>query len=514
MKTVSFYYSGLFFRSYLATDAEIMTGWTRDGTTSTFFELQEGLTAEAIADLIRLVREAEDRIGLMVVDSGVEIGIAEITDIDNQLKDAVIGVALGPPARQNFGYAHKIMEGLIWFCTESYGLKTLKCRINSESKRMLGIAYSFGFEKEREYIIWKGGASTYITTAAYSSDQEREASGSHLELIGGTPCIRLNPKKWETQGNLYAKVDSFSPSNNAEGRIARRALEAAVKAGEVNPATTIIAATGTSLGMSFAKTCALYGLPLVAVLPRGAMPQEERGRLEAAGGMLVETPREYAFQGAAQYAEFLRGNIANSFLVNEGELRATASAYIESEESDNRSASSLDTVILCLGPKATLTGVVKNLSRYPKNVKVYAVELETNATSGHAPPDDGHARAGTGILPQVLKTELLDGIMLTPDHEASAYVSLLAGNEGLHCGISSGAALSVAVKYCNDNPHENVLVVLPDNEVEHIRREPRDGSLEALLGAGLKGSELPQCIGLAEWCRLFPDGLRTPVLMA
>lgn len=287
-------------------------------------------------------------------------------------------------------------------------------------------------------------------------------------LVGNTPLVKLNriKKHFNCYAEIIAKLESFNPSASVKDRIAYSMLIAAEKEGSISPEkTTLIEATSGNTGIALAMVSAAKGYKLILTMP-DTMSIERRAMLRAYGAELQLTPGKEGMKGALNLANELSEQIPNSFQFNQFENPANPEIHAQTtareiwEQTDHN----LDGLITGVGTGGTVTGCANYLKKVNPNCKIYAVEPKKSAViSGLKPGSHLIQGIGAGFIPQVLKKELIDEIIMIDDDEAFYFGRLLAKMEGLLSGISSGAALAATLKIAKrkDLMNKRLIVILP-----------------------------------------------------
>lgn len=285
-------------------------------------------------------------------------------------------------------------------------------------------------------------------------------------LIGKTPLVRLERmcKKYGLKAEICAKVESFNPFS-VKDRVAQEIVLQAEKDGRLKKGGTIIEPTSGNTGIGLAFIGALKGYRVVLVMPE-SMSIERRKLVAALGAEVVLTPASAGMQGALDKAEQMAketgGYIANQF-ANPANPKAheltTAKEIIE--DTDGK----VDIFVSAVGTGGTLTGTGRTLKAFNKDVRVVAVEPASSPllTKGYA---GAHAIQGIGanFVPDILDRDLIDEVVDVTDARAKEVTKELAKEEGLLCGISSGAALAAAIEVAKreENAGKRIVVILPD----------------------------------------------------
>ncbi len=290
-----------------------------------------------------------------------------------------------------------------------------------------------------------------------------------LDLVGNTPMVRLHRLPPAGSALVWAKLEAFNPGGSVKDRIALSMIEAAEESGELSPGGTIVEATSGNTGIGLAMTAAVKGYRLVLTMP-DTMSAERRALLAAYGAELVVTPGEQGMKGAIakaeelvqEYGYFMPLQFANP--ANPEVHRRTTAAEILSQ------VEHLDAFVGGVGTGGTITGVGEILKDALPGVQIVAVEpAGSPVLSGGAPGKHKIQGIGAGFVPDVLNTALIDEVIQVQDKDAGAMARLLALQEGILAGISSGAATWAAIQVAQRLGEGKVVVVLlPDGGERYL----------------------------------------------
>jgi len=272
------------------------------------------------------------------------------------------------------------------------------------------------------------------------------------ELIGKTPLVRLNSVTAGLHATVLAKLESMNPGGSVKDRIAKGMIEAALAAGKITKDSLIVEPTSGNTGIGLALICAIKGLKLVLTMPE-SMSIERRKLLAGYGAELVLTPAAEGMPGAIRKALELVEQTPGAFLpmqfdnpANPAAHRATTALEVW-EDTDG----AVDAFVAGVGTGGTLTGVGQVLKQKKPGVRVVAVEpSDSPVLSGGKPGAHKIQGIGAGFVPAVLDTTVYDEVIQVRAEDAFATARRLMREEGISCGISSGAnafaALSLAAR--------------------------------------------------------------------
>ena len=288
------------------------------------------------------------------------------------------------------------------------------------------------------------------------------------ELIGRTPMVELSnlEDKLGLDVTLLAKVEALNPGGSAKDRVAKRMVEDAEKAGILKAGATIIEPTSGNTGIGLAVMAAARGYRAIIVMP-DSMSMERRLLMTAFGAELVLTEGAKGMTGAIEKAEELAKEIPNSFIPGQFDNPSNPAAHYETtgpeiwEDTDGK----VDIFVAGIGTGGTISGTGKFLKEQNPDIKVIGVEPAASPllTKGEAGPH-GLQGMGANFVPATLDKEIYDEVLTVTEEEAYEAGRLIARNEGLLVGISSGAALHGALEVAKrpENAGKNIVVLLPD----------------------------------------------------
>ena len=286
-----------------------------------------------------------------------------------------------------------------------------------------------------------------------------EIKESALELIGGTPILKLNryAKKREiTEATVLAKLEYLNPAGSVKDRIALAMIEDAEEKGLLKPGATIIEPTSGNTGIGLAAVAAAKGYKAILTLP-DTMSVERRNLLKAYGAELVLTEGAKGMKGAIAKADELNKEIEGSIIL--GQFVNPANPKVHKETTGPEIWKQTD-------GKVTVTGVGEYLKEQNPDVKIVAVEPATSAVLSTGKPGAHKIQGiGAGFVPEVLNTKVYDEIITIENEDAFAEGKAFAISEGILVGISSGAALKAAEILAKrpENKGKTIVALLPDS---------------------------------------------------
>jgi cysteine synthase A len=285
------------------------------------------------------------------------------------------------------------------------------------------------------------------------------------DLIGNTPLIHLQRVVPANAGEVLAKLEFQNPGGSVKDRIALSMVEAAEKAGVINPETILLEPTSGNTGIGLAMVAAAKGYRCTLIMP-DSMSMERRKLLRAYGADLIITPGELGMQGAIDEAQSLAKTDGRYFILQQFQNPANPEAHrrTTAEEIWRDSEGHIDLLVSGVGTGGTLTGIASALKPRRSTLQVVAVEpMESPILSGGAPGPHKIQGIGAGFIPQVLQPGLIDEVFRVSNEEAFTMARRMPREEGILVGISSGAAIHAAVELAQrpDNLHKRVVVIVP-----------------------------------------------------
>jgi len=292
------------------------------------------------------------------------------------------------------------------------------------------------------------------------------------ETIGRTPLVRLNRVTAGIGAEIYAKCEFFNPLSSVKDRIGVNMLDAAERAGRVDAETVIIEPTSGNTGIALAFVCAARGYRLILTMP-DSMSIERRKLLRFFGAELVLTPAAEGMTGAIRKAEDLARQLPKSFVPQQFNNPANPDVHRDTtaneiwDDTDGR----VDVLISGVGTGGTITGVSEVIKARKPSFRTVAVEPRNSAVlSGGEPGRHGIQGIGAGFVPAILNTEIIDEIVRVSDEDALATARRVGREEGIPCGISSGAAVWAALQVGARREHAGqlIVVILPSSAERYL----------------------------------------------
>lgn len=295
--------------------------------------------------------------------------------------------------------------------------------------------------------------------------------------IGNTPLVALHRIAAGAGASIVAKIEGRNPAYSVKDRIGAAMLDAAEAAGHLQRGSkrrVVIEPTSGNTGIALAYVCAARGYPLILTMPE-TMSIERRRMLHAFGAELILTNGEQGMAGAIAHAtELAAGDPDRYFMPQQFDNPANPEIHFRTTGPEiwEDTGGKLDIFVAGVGTGGTITGVGRYL-RYEKGhpVKLVAVEPAASAVltalkRGEVPRPGPHSiqGLGAGFKPEVLDLELVDEVETVEDGESIEMARRLHRIEGISCGISSGAAVAVALRIAKrpENEGKRIVTILPD----------------------------------------------------
>ncbi len=294
------------------------------------------------------------------------------------------------------------------------------------------------------------------------------------DLIGKTPLLEIKNLNnfLGLKAKILAKLEYFNPTGSVKDRTALFMLDQAEKDGLIKKGATIIEPTSGNTGIGLASICASRGYKLILTMPE-TMSIERIKLIKGYGADVVLTDGKLGMKGTIDKANELKSQINGSFIPSQFDNKANIDAhyFTTGREIYADTDGEVDMFIAGVGTGGTLSGSAKFLKEKNKNIKVIAVEPQSSPMLSLGKSGAHNIQGiGANFVPDNFIKEYVDEVESVSDEDAYFYAKLLAKHQGILVGISSGAALSVAVKKAKkeENKGKTIVVILPDTGERYL----------------------------------------------
>lgn len=297
---------------------------------------------------------------------------------------------------------------------------------------------------------------------------------SVTELIGRTPLLEVKnlEKELNLQARVLVKLEYFNPAGSVKDRAALQMITEAEENGTLKQGSAIIEPTSGNTGIGLASIAASRGYRAIFVMPE-TMSIERRKLLKGYGAEIVLTEGAKGMKGAIAKAKELEQEIENAVILGQFVNTANPRAHEKTTGPEiwEDTQGQVDLFVAGVGTGGTITGTGAYLKSVNPSIEIVAVEPASSAVlSGENPGPHGLQGIGAGFVPDVLNTSVYDRISKVKEQEAYKASRLLAEKEGVLVGISSGAALSVALLEAGkeENRGKTIVALLPDTGERYL----------------------------------------------
>ena len=298
--------------------------------------------------------------------------------------------------------------------------------------------------------------------------------------IGNTPLVQVNRVAEEGKARILAKIEGRNPAYSVKCRIGASMIWEAEKQGILFPGKELVEPTSGNTGIALAFVAASRGYPLTLTMPE-TMSLERRKVLQAFGAHLILTPGAQGMRGAIEKADELAQSDPRRYILLQ-QFKNPANPLIHEKTTGleiwEDTGGAIDVLVAGVGTGGTITGVSRYIKKTQgKEIVSVAVEpasspVLTQFLKGEPLKPGPHKiqGIGAGFVPDILDMSLVDRVELVSDEESLIMARRLAREEGIFCGISSGAAMAVAVRLAREEAMagKTMVVILPDSGERYL----------------------------------------------
>ncbi|MGL4992314.1 MAG: pyridoxal-phosphate dependent enzyme [Sarcina sp.] len=463
---------------YSLEDINSIYNWVNDLEINIYYPHNYVVSKDNLKRLIKLTNNSKEYLGFIIIEnySQKKIGIVELRNIDMIAKHCEIEIAIGVKNFHNKGIGENVLRIIHKYVFEELGINRIKLKTSFKNISMKQLASKLGYVEvgvlKNEWFI----NGCYHDVVLYAKDRHSniQCVNNISEIIGNTPILKLNNYiiNNNSNSNLYAKLEFLNPSGSIKDRGAFNILEEAFQRGEVKKNTTIVAVTSGNLGVSLAMLSSKYKVNILIVSPEESIPKAKLQIINALGAHVIFTPFEQGYEGAVTISEKICKENPAYFNCNQFSNKDNFKAHEKTtaKEIIKDLGENIDTIILAVGSGGTVTGIGKELKKYKENIKIIVVEPKECSVLSNEKKYEAHyiLGIGPGFIPDILDEEIINEVITVSHEEAYDECIALARLEGMFCGMSSGAVMVAAKKYCkNLTQKEEILLILPDNGVRY-----------------------------------------------
>ena len=293
-----------------------------------------------------------------------------------------------------------------------------------------------------------------------------------LETIGNTPLVRLNKLAHDVGAEILLKLEFFNPLSSVKDRIGLAMIEAAEESGQLRPGGTLVEPTSGNTGIGLAFVAAEKGYRLILTMPE-TMSVERRKLLKALGAELELTPGELGMRGAIAKAEEIKSQNPEYVMLQQFKNQANVAVHKRTtaveiwDDTDGR----VDILVAGVGTGGTITGVSSALKALKPSFKAIAVEpKDSPVLSGGSPGPHKIQGIGAGFVPDIFDRKVVDEVIQVSNEDAGLWARRAAREEGILCGISSGAAIKAAIEVGSraENKGKVIVVILASSGERYL----------------------------------------------
>ena len=282
-------------------------------------------------------------------------------------------------------------------------------------------------------------------------------------LIGNTPLVRLKHMGIRPEVKVYAKLELWNPGGSVKDRVGQSMLRSAEQRGILKEGTVIVLGTAGNTGLGFAFAALNRGYRLIFTVPT-KFSAEKQALLRALGAEVINTPSAIGMQGAVEKAEEIRQSIPGAVTLDQFSDPANPLAHYEGtgKEIWDALGSDIDYFLAGAGSGGTYSGTARYLKEQKPEIRGILADPVGSVIGGGTHADYKIEGIGNDFIAETMDMSLVDDVVKINDAEAFEAVKLLARNEGIIAGSSSGAAMAAAIKFARTLSSGTIVTIFPD----------------------------------------------------
>ena len=286
---------------------------------------------------------------------------------------------------------------------------------------------------------------------------------SMQDLIGNTPLVKLNHMGIREGVNVFAKLELYNPSGSVKDRTGLYMIRDAEEKGILKEGGTIVEATAGNTGLGIAFSALNRGYRIIFVVPT-KFSAEKQALMRALGAKVINTPRERGMLGAVEKAEEIKAQIPGSLSLEQFRNQSNPLAHYETTGKEIYEAldGMIDYVVAGAGSGGTYTGILRYLKEKNPHIHGVLADPEGSTMGGGEHHDYNIEGIGNDFIADTMDMSLVNSVIKVTDAEAFETARLLAKNEGIFAGSSSGAAMAAVLKLAETIDSGNIVTVFPD----------------------------------------------------
>ena len=291
------------------------------------------------------------------------------------------------------------------------------------------------------------------------------------QLIGNTPLVRLGHLGFPDDIQVYAKLELYNPGGSVKDRIGKYMIEDAEKRGILVPGGTIVEGTAGNTGLGIAFAALNRGYRLIMVVPT-KFSKEKQDLLRALGAEVINTPREEGMMGAERKAKEIRMSIPNAVSLEQFRNPANPLAHYKTTGPEiwSELGEAIDYFVAGAGSGGTYTGIARYLKQQKSGIKGILADPIGSTMGGGEHGSYDIEGIGNDFIADTMDMTLVDDVIKVGDDEAFTETRLLARNEGIIAGSSSGANIAAIRKLASRIKRGTIVTVLPDRGERYLSK--------------------------------------------